>query len=323
MLLAWPASAQTVTSVVENAVITGTGFAAGDTVTAQPSGTACANVVIVSPTSITATCPDGTVTVTVTAPPPPPSCTLVPANVWTAIPFAAQTANFEIVYTVTPSAAKFDGLIGLSAAKATTDNGTSVPVLFGSTGYVQMMNGAFPYPASTAVPYAPAGTYTVKLDVNLTSQNYNGYVNGTQVATNYAFRSAAGAAASLGFLSVFQDSGAGTLNICNVTINPYPTPVAHQVALSWTPGAATGGAIAATSFNVTRAATAAGPFTQIGTSTSPAYTDTTVAAGGTDCYEVVGVAGSIVSSPSNTSCVSIPGASSKRSFWQKLKKFFT
>jgi hypothetical protein len=314
MFFAWPVSAQTVTSVTENVAIVGTGFAAGDTFTASPSGTLCTNVVIASATSATATCPDGTVTVTV-APPAPPPCTLVPANVWTNLTFPTQTANFEIVFTVTPSAAKFDGLVALSAAKASTDNGTSVPTLFGETGYVQMLNGAFPYPASTAAPYVAAGTYTETLDVNITAQNYNGYVNGTLVASNYAFRSAAGKVSSLGFLSVFQDSGSGTLNICNITINPYPPPpVAHSVALAWKPG--TGDV----NFVVQRAATSAGPFTQIASVTTPAYTDTNVVSGNSYSYQVLGASGSVISLPSNMVNVTIPGGTTnaKPSFLSRL-----
>jgi len=441
MLLVQPIQAQTVTSVIENNVITGTGFAAGDTVTASPSGTACTNVVVVSATQITATCPDGTVTVTVKAPAPttfpyvlcanacnptPPTsltfsgtvgaaapvaqtlsifdtsscpavppvpycawpgttvttdsswlkvsvpsgttqfsdavsvvltglaagtykgnviitqklfttptlkvpvtltvapasngCTLVPANTWTNLTFPTQTANFELVVTVTPSAADMDGLVALSSAAATTDNGTSVPALFGTTGFVQMLNSAFPYPTSTAASYTAAGTYTLTFDVNMTNHTYNGYVNGIQVATNYAFRTAAGTPASLGFLSVFQDVGTGTLNVCNVTINPYPVPVQHSVALTWTPGS---GGTPATSFIVQRAATTAGPFTQIAAVTAASYTDPNVTSGSPYCYDVIGVAGTIQSVPSNALCVSIPGASSKRSLWKKLKKFFT
>lgn len=66
-LLLVPSAAftQTVSSISTTVSIVGTGFAAGDTVTASPSNTACTNVNVVSSTSITASCPNGTTMVTV------------------------------------------------------------------------------------------------------------------------------------------------------------------------------------------------------------------------------------------------------------------
>lgn len=67
VLLAVTAQAQTVSSINTSVTINGSGFAAGDTVTAEPSGTACTNVTITNANSITADCPNGTTSVVVTA----------------------------------------------------------------------------------------------------------------------------------------------------------------------------------------------------------------------------------------------------------------
>lgn len=59
------AQAQTVTSFSTTVSVVGTGFAAGDIVTASPSGDTCSNVVVASSTLIHASCPNGTTSVSV------------------------------------------------------------------------------------------------------------------------------------------------------------------------------------------------------------------------------------------------------------------
>jgi hypothetical protein len=305
LVIASTVSAQTISSTVTTLTVNGTNFVLGDTV--NQNGTACPTT-FVSATQLTAICPmTGTVTVTA-----PSNCITVPTNVWTAIPFVAQTGNFEIQFDATPSASAIDGIMGLSAGRATSDSGTSVPVLFSTAGTIQAMNGSFPYPGST-LKYTGGTKYHFTLDVNMSSRTYNAFVGSTQIAKNYAFRSAAGAASSLSFISSLQDVSSATISICNITIHPYPTQ--HSVSLTWTPGTS---GTPATSFGVERAAAASGPFAQIATPVVASYTDTSVTASSPYCYQVVGMANGQTSTPSNMVCVTIPATAKKKSWIKRL-----
>lgn len=296
ILLARPVSAQTVTSVVENVSITGTGFAAGDTVTASPSGTACTNVIIVSATSITATCPDGTSTVTVKAPPPPPPTTY-------AFILCANACSPK-----TPTSLQFTATVGGATPAAQTldifDTSPNCPPV-PPVPYCGWPNTTVATDSSWLKVSAASGTteFNDSVSVVLTGLAAGTY-NGNVIITQKLFTTP-------------------TLKV-PVTLTVAGAPVVHKVALSWTPGPVVGSEVPATSFNVDRAATTAGPFALIGTSTTAAYTDLNVTGTSSYCYEVFGVAGGIVSPPSNTLCVTIPGtASSKRSFWKRFKRVFT
>jgi hypothetical protein len=151
-------------------------------------------------------------------------CVVSPYNVWTNVTFPAQTGNFEIQFDATPSASKADAVMGLSAGAASSDNNLAVSVLFSNTGFIQMMNGAFPYPASS-IPYVGGQKYHFTLDVNLAAKTYTGYVGTTTrtvLALNYAFRSLAGTPASLGYIGLLQDQASATNSICNTTLLTYP-----------------------------------------------------------------------------------------------------
>jgi hypothetical protein len=82
---------------------------------------------------------------------------------------------------------------------------------------------------------------------------------------------------------------------------------AHKITLTWATGATDSTHAPATSFNILRSTGFPGTFAQVGTSTMPTYTDSTVTAGQTVCYEVEGVANGM-SSPvaAATACFTIP-----------------
>jgi fibronectin type 3 domain-containing protein len=79
--------------------------------------------------------------------------------------------------------------------------------------------------------------------------------------------------------------------------------MAHSASLSWAAGV---GGDPATSYVISRATVQAGPFTTIGTSTLPAYVDSTVVGGNTYYYEVEAVNAGGESGPSNEVTAVIP-----------------
>lgn len=78
--------------------------------------------------------------------------------------------------------------------------------------------------------------------------------------------------------------------------------MAHSVTLNW---AAPAGSVV-TAYNVKRAATAAGPFVQIGTSPTTSFVDTNVVEGQTYFYDVTAVNSAGEGAPSNTANASVP-----------------
>jgi Viral BACON domain len=74
----------------------------------------------------------------------------------------------------------------------------------------------------------------------------------------------------------------------------------HKVSLSWN-------AQSGVTFNVLRSTGYPGTFTQIGTSTTPSYTDTSVTANGTYCYEIQSVSSGVVSATGQpVACFLVP-----------------
>lgn len=266
----------------------------GDTMVCEPSGLAATNLVIVSSTQITASCPDGTSTVTVTAPAPPP----------TTYPFILCVAKCN---PTPPSSLTFNGAVGGAAPVAQLldifDTSPDCPPVK-PIPYCGWPNTTVTSDSSWLKSSMPSGTTEFKPNISvvltgLAAGTYKGNITITQ--------------------SLFTTP---TLKVpvTLVVSGTTPPPPQYSVDITWTPGI---GGLLATSFEVTRASSSAGPLKQLGTSLTPSYVDSTVSSG-LYCYEVIGVAGSNISSPSNSLCVTIPsGATSKRGFWSKLKHLFT
>ena len=295
LMLVWPASAQTFTSMQENVIVTGAGFAAGDTLIGEPSGMPCENIVVVSATEITATCPDGTASVTIVAPPPPTTYAFV---------LCANACNPK-----TPTSLTFAATVGGATPAAQT---------------LDIFDTSPNCPPVKPVPYCawPGTTVTsdsawLKVSPASGTTEFNDSVS--VVLTGLA------AGTYKGNITITQKLFTTPTLKVPVTLTVTGGTVVHQVALSWSPGTPTTGSTPATSFNVDRAATTAGPFTQIGTTASLAYTDLNVTGGGSYCYQVFGEAPTAVppvSPPSNTLCVTVPGTATKRSFWKRFKHLF-
>ena len=78
--------------------------------------------------------------------------------------------------------------------------------------------------------------------------------------------------------------------------------MAHTVTLNWV---APSGSVV-TSYNVKRATAAAGPFAQIGTSTTTSFVDSNVTEGVSYWYEVDAVNATGEGAPSNVASASVP-----------------
>jgi hypothetical protein len=136
--------------------------------------------------------------------------------------FALQSGTFTAAFDVTPGGGNIDGVIGLAAASATTFTDLAAIVRFNSSGAIDARNGGA-YSALASIPYVSGATYRVRMVVNVPTHTYSVYVTpsggGEQaVGLNYAFRSEQAGANSLTAAGSFVI--AGTLKMCNFTINP-------------------------------------------------------------------------------------------------------
>lgn len=78
--------------------------------------------------------------------------------------------------------------------------------------------------------------------------------------------------------------------------------MAHSVTLNWVAPAGS----TVTSYNIKRGTSAAGPFTQIGTSATTSFVDTNVTEGQTYFYDVTAVNTAGEGAASNTASASVP-----------------
>lgn len=294
LLLVGIAEAQSVSSSSEPTTlnVTGTGFTS--TTAFKFNGVAC-TASGVTATSAVLACPISVTGVSAANP-----CTVAALNVWTLVPFAAQTGNFEVTFTANPVTANQDGVIGFGPAGATAYAQLAGTLRFNSSGFIDAVNSSASsgYSAVTSVPYVTAGSYPAKFDVNVTAKTYSLYVQvgGTwqTIALNYPFRTGA-PTTNFAALSLIVDAGtSSTISACNLQILPYPT-----ATVAWQAGAAVPG-VTVTQYQVQRAPTAGGTYTLLATVTGTSYVDLGVMHGGAECYKITAIGSNGVVSPQSS-----------------------
>src|SRR3954471_13805124 len=97
------------------------------------------------------------------------------AGSWANTAFAPQTGSFTAEFDATPSAAKMDGVAGLSNAAASGYPALAAAVRFNNTGTIDARNGGA-YAAGQSIPYTPGTAYHFRLAVNVASHVYSAYV---------------------------------------------------------------------------------------------------------------------------------------------------
>jgi hypothetical protein len=186
--------------------------------------------------TIGASCTDsnaqtGTATpITVTISNSIPGCFVANQNWSTSQSFTPQSSGtFTLTFNVTPNTtgSGMDTVVGLSQAAATAYGNMAAIVRFngaqtdssGLTGNIDVYNGtASDYQAASNLVFSAGTTYSFTMTVNMTAATYSVSVNGTTLATNYAFRSGA-PASSLGFINAqAADSNPDTVKVCSVSL---------------------------------------------------------------------------------------------------------
>ncbi|AUX36265.1 MULTISPECIES: hypothetical protein [Sorangium] len=157
-----------------------------------------------------------------TTPNPAPSCPTVKAGEWVNTPLTTQWGTFTATWDVTPSAAKIDGVVGLSSGAADQWTELAAIVIFDEQGNVRVRNGSR-YEAATVFPYSAGTTYTVRMVVETASRLYSVYIqpkNGAEVrlAYRYAFRTEQAQIRSLNNWAMTQTVGSASLSACNFSM---------------------------------------------------------------------------------------------------------
>ncbi|MBI2387773.1 MAG: Ig-like domain-containing protein [Elusimicrobia bacterium] len=106
--------------------------------------------------------------------------------------FASQAGSFTARFTAAPSAAKIDGVTGLSRGAATGFSSLAVAVRFNNAGYLDARSGGT-YAADASIPYTAGAVYGFRLAVDMAAKRYSVWVTppgGSErsLATNFAFR---------------------------------------------------------------------------------------------------------------------------------------
>ncbi|WP_437809813.1 right-handed parallel beta-helix repeat-containing protein [Sorangium sp. So ce1078] len=157
-----------------------------------------------------------------TTPGPAPSCPTVDAGEWVNTPLTTQWGTFTATWDVTPSAAKIDGVVGLSSGAADQWTELAAIVIFDEQGNVRARNGSR-YEAAKVFPYSAGTTYTVRMVVETASKRYSVFIkpqNGAEVqlANRFAFRTEQAQIRSLNNWAITQTVGSASLAACNFSM---------------------------------------------------------------------------------------------------------
>ncbi|MBI3276001.1 MAG: hypothetical protein HYZ60_08705, partial [Methylocystis sp.] len=148
------------------------------------------------------------------------------AGTWQNAAFAAQAGVFTAEFDATPSAARVDGVSGLSGSAATSYTELAAAVRMNNAGTIDARNGGG-YAAAASIPYSANIPYHFRLVVNVPARTYSAYVKQGNAAEqviglNYAFRSEQSGASSLGNLALIAT--AGSQSDCAVKISTAGAP---------------------------------------------------------------------------------------------------
>lgn len=128
--------------------------------------------------------------------------------------FHPEAVAFKASFTATPAANGIDGVVGLSAAPAEAFNDLAAAIRFNPDGLIDVRNGGA-YTADTSVPYVSGKAYAFGMDVDVARHTYSVSVDGTLIASDYAFRSQQSTVSSLANLAIITDSATGPATACD------------------------------------------------------------------------------------------------------------
>ncbi len=167
----------------------------------------------------------GTATTPPTTPTNPPS-TPTSTPTWDNHAIASQSGNFTFEFDAKPTQSNADVIVGLSAAAASQYSDLAAIVRFNSSGQIDARNGDT-YTAATALNYAAATSYHVKMVVRTAQHQYDVYVtpqgkSQVLLGQNYAFRSEQAGVTALANWAKFNY--AGDAAVSNVMVGSQTVP---------------------------------------------------------------------------------------------------
>jgi hypothetical protein len=173
--------------------------------------------------------------------------------IWNNDQFAV--GSFSITFDAVPLLSVANGedsVIGLSNGVAATYTDLAAIVRFGANG-IDARNGGT-YQALTNAPYTAGMTYSIEMDVNVTSHTYNVYITpsgGSEIAIaqNFAFRSEQASVTNITDFAYYSDVGGVMISNVKISISlvnpigstsPPPTPSPTPSPINGTCGSANG-----------------------------------------------------------------------------------
>jgi uncharacterized repeat protein (TIGR03803 family) len=124
--------------------------------------------------------------------------------------------NFTVSFDLTPHQNAMNGVVALSEGAADSFSDLACGVRVFTNGMIEAFNGDIDnYQADTPIPYVANQTYRVTMSVRVWEHRYSVSVNGTTLATNYAFRDSQLEADELTHLALTR-VGTGTHAVSNM-----------------------------------------------------------------------------------------------------------
>lgn len=157
------------------------------------------------------------------------------SGVFKTIQLPAQTGSFTWNFRARTTTAVADAVIGMGPDAVTSNTGMGALLLFTQNGQVQVRDGAT-YRADAVFNYIADTNYDVVAVINQSTHRVTSVrVNGTLIATDYAFRTEQAASADSEWVGMRCNSG--TLSLSNMTITPAPAVAGTYYVSKDTPGA--------------------------------------------------------------------------------------
>lgn len=240
------------------------------------------------------------------------SCINVPVNgaMWSNIQYAAQGGTFTVTWDATPGSLGQSLNMGLAPGPIFNPpqpqawNLQPVTVRFNTSNRIDAINGAS-FGASVATTYTVGTVYHFALTINIATATYSATVQpGTgrvvPLASNYAFRTAAGTITSLGYFNVMNSAGSGTSTVCNFAMST--SQPAHSATLAWIASVVDATHPAPNYYLVLKGSAY---IAQV-PGTSVTYTDINVLSGQKPCYQVQAKGSGGNSGKTTQVCATIP-----------------
>ncbi len=147
---------------------------------------------------------------------------LLSSSSWNQESIPTQQGQVRFSFYATPSVNNINAIIGLSKGMGTTIDRYSINVRFSSSGIIDVGDGGWgggDYGYLVPINYVPEKKYYIRMDVNISSRNYDVYVTpegGSEImiADNFNFRLIQPIVDSLDNFGIWSETS-GTLNVCD------------------------------------------------------------------------------------------------------------